>query len=101
MKLVFYSLVLNHHQASVADEFYKILGENYAFVETAKCMHNKGGKEDYSTRSYLVRSWESKKTFKKAMSLALNAEVCVFSGYESLPFEKLRMKKGLLSFDMG
>jgi glycosyltransferase involved in cell wall biosynthesis len=101
MKLVFYSLVLNHHQACVADEFYKLLGENYAFVETARCIDNKGATEDYSTRPYLIRSWKSKKAYKKAMSLALNAEVCVFSGYEALPFEKARMRKGLLSFDMG
>lgn len=101
MKLVYYSPVLNHHQASLADEFYKIFGKNYAFVETRKCMDKKGGTEDYSTRSYLVRSWESKKIYQEAMSLALNAEVCVFSGYEALPFEKARMKKGLLSFDMG
>jgi hypothetical protein len=97
MKLVFYSLVLNHHQASVADELYKLLGEDYAFVETAKCMDNKGSTEDYSTRPYIVRSWETKKVYEKAMSLALNAEVCVFSGYEALPFEKERLKKGLFS----
>jgi len=101
MKLVFYSLVLNHHQACVADEFYKLLGEDYVFVETARCMDNKGATEDYSTRPYLVRSWETKKAYEKAMSLALNAEVCVFSGYEALPFEKARMRKSLLSFDMG
>jgi len=101
MKLVFYSLVLNHHQVCVADEFYRLLGNDYAFVETAKCMDNKGVTEDYSTRAYLVRSWESKKSHKKAMSLALNAEVCVFSGYEALPFESARMRKGLFSFDMG
>ena len=35
MKLVFYSLILNHHQVYVADEFYNILGDDYAFVETA------------------------------------------------------------------
>jgi glycosyltransferase involved in cell wall biosynthesis len=101
MKLVFYSLVLNHHQVGVADEFYMLLGDDYAFVETAKCMDNKGVTEDYSARPYLIRSWESKKAYEKAMSLALNAEVCVFSGYEALPFEKARMRKGLFSFDMG
>ena len=101
MKLVFYSLVLNHHQACVADELYKLLGEDFAFVETARCIDNKGATEDYSTRPYLVRSWETKKVYEKAMSLALNAEVCVFSGYEALPFQKERLKKGLLSFDMG
>jgi glycosyltransferase involved in cell wall biosynthesis len=101
MKLVFYSLVLNHHQVYIADEFYRLLGDDYTFVETAKCMDNKGVRGDYSARPYLVRSWESKKAYEKAMSLALNAEVCVFSGYEALPFEKARMKKGLFSFDMG
>lgn len=101
MKLVFYSLVLNHHQVCVADEFYRLLGDDYVFVETAKCMDNKGVIEDYSARPYLIRSWESKKAYEKAMSLALNAEVCVFSGYEALPFEKARMRKGLFSFDMG
>ena len=101
MKLVFYSLVLNHHQACLADEFYKLLGEDYAFVETARCMDNKGATEDYSTRPYLMRSWETKKAYEKAMSLALHAEVCVFSGYEALPFQKERLKKGLFSFDMG
>ncbi|ANQ47869.1 glycosyltransferase [Flammeovirga sp. MY04] len=101
MKLVFYSLVLNHHQACLADEFYKILGDDYIFVETAKCIEKKGSTEDYSQRPYLISSWKSKQEYEKAMFLALNAEVCVFGGHEALPFEKVRMKKGLLSFDMG
>jgi glycosyltransferase involved in cell wall biosynthesis len=101
MKIVFFSLVLNHHQAPVADEFYKLLGADYTFVETAKCLDNKGVTEDYSTRSYLLRSWESKRAYEEAMSLALNADICVFSGYEALPFERARMRKGLLSFEMG
>ena len=101
MKLVFYSLVLNHHQVYVADEFYNHLGDDYAFVETTSFTDKKGGTEDYSERPFLIRAWESKSFYSKAMSLALNAEVCVFSGYESLPFQKARMSKGLLSFDMG
>lgn len=101
MKLVFYSLVLNHHQACVADEFYDILGDDYAFVETAECNDQKGATEDYSKRSYLVKAWESAEAWSLAMELAETAEVCVFSGYEALPFEKARMKRGLLSFDMG
>lgn len=101
MKLVFFCNVLNHHQADVADEFYKLLHEKYAFVETTNCLHDKGVTEDYSKRPYLLRSWKSKKSYEKAMFLALNADVCVFSGYEALQFERARMRKGLLSFDMG
>lgn len=101
MKIVFYSLVLNHHQACVADEFYNILGDDYAFVETAECHDRKGATEDYSKRPYLVKAWESAEAWSHAMQLAETAEVCVFGGFEALPFEKARMKKGLLSFDMG
>lgn len=101
MKLVFFCNVLNHHQVYVADELYKLLGENYIFVATTNFLYNKGSIEDYSTRPYLVRSCETKKAYEKAMSLAINAEICVFSGYEALPFERARMRKGLLSFDMG
>ena len=101
MKLVFYSLILNHHQACIADEFYKILGDDYAFVETAECHDSKGGAAYYSKRPYVVKAWSSRTEYAKAMQMALKADVCVFSGYEALPFEKARMKRGLLSFDMG
>lgn len=101
MKLVFYSLVLNHHQACIADEFFNLLGDDYAFVETAECHDSKGGAADYSKRPYLVKAWSSRTEYAKAMQMALKADVCVFSGYEALPFERARMKRGLLSFDMG
>lgn len=101
MKLVFYSLVLNHHQACLADEFYNILGDDYAFVETAECHDRKGATDDYSKRPYLIKAWESADAYNKAMVLALSAEVCVFGGWEALCFEKSRMRKGFLSFDMG
>lgn len=100
MKLVFYSIVLNHHQVYVADEFYRILGENYAFVELTKCNQNKGAQNDFSQRPYLIRAWKSTDDYNMAMQLAKTAEVCVFSGYEALPFQKVRMNLGLLSFDM-
>ncbi|MDC3252267.1 glycosyltransferase [Schleiferiaceae bacterium] len=101
MKLVFYSIVLNHHQVFVADELHKLLGDDFVFVETTQCYDSKGSTEDYSTRPYLIRSWNSEGGYEKAMSLALNADVCVFSGCEALDFERARLKKGLLSFDMG
>lgn len=101
MKLVFYSLVLNHHQACLADEFYRLLGSDYAFVETAECSDRKGATDDYSKRPYLVKAWESAEDYWQAMEWAGSAEVCVFGGWQALPFEKARMSKGLLSFDMG
>lgn len=101
MKLVFYSVVLNHHQAPVADEFYKLLGDEYCFVELINLGDTKGATDDYSKRPYLLRAWESTESHEKAMELARTAECCVFAGTDALSYEKERMKLGLLSFEMG
>ena len=101
MKLVFFSVVLNHHQAPVADELYHILGEEYCFVELINLGDTKGANEDYSKRPYLLRAWESSENYNRAMELARTAECCVFAGNDALFFEKVRLKSGLLSFDMG
>ena len=101
IKIVFYSVVLNHHQISVADALWDMTGHHYTFVELSDLKDSKGAASDYSARPYLLRIWESDAAYNKAMALAKTADVCVFSGIESLEFEKERMKAGLLSFDMG
>ena len=102
MKLVFYSIILNNHQANVADEFWGLLGNDYRFVELVKPNEGnaKGGTDDYASRPYLIKAWRSEAEWREAMRLACSAEVCVFSGLPALPFEQERMKRGLLSFDM-
>lgn len=100
MRLVFYSVILNHHQVWVADELYSLLGSDYHFVETAYSSENKGG-SDYSNRPYLIKAWENREAYDLAMTLAVTSDACVFGGIESLPFQKERLKKNLLSFSMG
>ena len=102
MKLVFYSLILNNHQANVADELWEQTGHSYCFVELANLQaeHRKGDTHDYGDRPYYLRAWLSDADYCKAMELAVTAECCVFSGVQALPFQKERMKLGLLSFDM-
>lgn len=102
MNLVFYSLILNNHQANVADELWRLTCQSYCFVELANLQaeHRKGDTHDYSDRPYLLRAWQSEGNYSKAMELARTADCCVFSGVQALPFQKERMKLGLLSFDM-
>ena len=102
MELVFYSLILNNHQANVADELWELTDHSYCFVELANLQgdHRKGDAHDYGDRPYLLRAWESQDAYSKAMDLARTAECCVFSGVQALPFQKERMKLGLFSFDM-
>ena len=101
MMLVFYSVVLNHHQAPLADEFFQNLGRDFVFVETTNLGDTKGANEDYSCRPYLLRAWENGQCFQKALDMAQTADVCVFGGDDSMPYLKARMAKGLLSFQIG
>ena len=102
MKVVFFSVILNNHQANVADELWALTGHSYCFVELANLQaeHRKGDTHDYSDRPYLLQAWKSEEAYSKAMNLARTAECCVFSGVQALPFQKERMKLGLFSFDM-
>lgn len=102
MRIVFYSTILNNHQANVADELWELTSHNYCFVELANLQgeHRKGDTHDYCSRPYLLRAWESAQAWKRAMELARTADVCVFSGVQALPFQRERLKLGLLSFDM-
>lgn len=102
MKLAFYSPIINNHQASVADELWEQTGHSYCFLELANLQaeHRKGDTHDYKDCPYLLRAWQSEENYSKAMELARTADCCVFSGVQALPFQKERMKLGLLSFDM-
>lgn len=99
-ELVVYSIVLNHHQAPVADCLYRLLGDGFCFVELLNLNENKGSVESFSDRPYLLTAWSTPENYAAAMRLSETADVCIFSGVQSLPFEKNRMKKGLLSFEM-
>lgn len=101
MKLVIYSVVLNHHQSPVADELYNLLGEDFRYVELVAQDDLKGATDDLSNRPYLIKAWASKEQYALSMSCAVSADCCIFSGVASLPFMRERLKLGLLSLDMG
>lgn len=103
MKLVFYCNYLNHHQVLVADELYKHLGDNYAFVATLPRNDKelKGG-VDYSSRPYCILAGESHEAHERAMELARTADVCVFGACsQEYAEERARLKDCGLSFEMG
>lgn len=102
-QLVFFSNYLNHHQVSLADAFYEILGDSYAFVATmpVDVEHLKGGK-DYSSRTFCVVASKDVAARQYAMELARTAEVCVF-GADSLEYaiERAKQPDCGLSFEFG
>lgn len=100
--IVFYSVVLNHHQAPLADTLWELTKGAYRFVElSGSTAFQKGGTSDYSTRPYLIKAWKDSASYSEAMRLAKTADVCVFGGADAMEFQIERLKLGLLSFEMG
>ena len=79
MKIVFISNFINHHQVHLADEFYKIIGEGYKFIETEPMPESfiKNGYPDYSARAYVVKAYSSSKMHEYAIKCAYEADVAV------------------------
>ena len=100
MKLAIYSPFLNHHQVALADELYRLLGNEFVFIATKKrdTSQLKGGK-DYSHRNYCICAAESSEAHQKAIQYAMNAEFAVISGGE-LEYAVLRARTGKLTFEM-
>ena len=101
IKIAFFSVILNHHQAYLADELYKQTDHQFVFVELEKpiASNSKGGRNCYSDRPYLLQSWKNDCAKQQAIEVALNAEVALFGG--GLDYMRLRLDKNLLSFEVG
>lgn len=103
MKLVFFSNYLNHHQVLVADEFYRLLGDDYRFIATLPFNENelKGG-ADYSRRPYCILAGETAEANRIAFSLAREADTCVFGACsQEFAVERAKHNPKGLSFEMG
>lgn len=94
MKLVFLSNFFNHHQKFVSDELYRILGNNYVFVETEAVPEDKIqlGYHQYK-EPYVVRYSEENKDYID--KLILEADVVHF-GEAPVSLIKKRVSEGKL-----
>lgn len=102
MSITFFSNFINHHQANVADELYRITDKEYTFVELCPIYDwlLKGGYSDLSSRPYVLQAWKSKESYEKAVKLLYDSDVALFGGPEALKLEVLRAKTGKLTFDV-
>ena len=100
MTIVFVSVVLNIHQAGVADELYRLCDGNFWFVETSNPEGDnvKGGKsEDFEKRPYLIRISDNKQAEEHALQLIRTADVMVY-GAAPLNYFIERVRTGKLTF---
>lgn len=102
MKNVTFTFITNlvhHHQIPLADEMYKILGDNYKYIATEPLPDwlRKGGYDASINRPYIVRTYESEEASRYAMDLANDSDV-VIAGAVSHDFMKQRVKENKLTF---
>lgn len=104
MTITYFFLTLNHHEAPVVDELYKLIGNDLTFVELVDMSNStdekKGSTEDFSNRPYLLKAWENSENEQKAMELARTSDVAMFCGFPSLIFQVERLKENRLSFEV-
>ncbi len=79
MKLTFVSNFINHHQAYLADEFYALLGSDFAFVCTERIAPEFQKYVDfkYADRPYLLNSYLSDLELSLALQLCSDSDVVV------------------------
>ena len=79
MTLTFVTNFVHHHQIPLADEFYKLLGENYHYVATKPLPDSfvKGGYDASIERPYIIRSYDSAAEMKVARELIDESDVVI------------------------
>lgn len=96
MTVVFYTNFINHHQVPLADEFYKILGDDYKMVtfEPLPESFRLKGYADFSYKPYLIEAFHSEYNMKKAYQLSIASDVVILGAApESFIHERLKMNK--------
>ena len=96
--LTFYSNYFNHHQKALCDEFYRLLGNGFKFVETMPMegfRAKMGWGED--TPSYVIRTYESDEMLKAAEILAISSDLIIM-GTAPEEYCEARLKENKLTF---
>lgn len=78
MKLTFLTNIVNHHQIPLADEFYKLLGDDYTYVafEPLPDWLKKGGYQEIE-RPYVLKVYEDTKYLPKVYELVDSSDVVI------------------------
>ena len=101
MKITFFTNFLTHHQLPFCLEMVKIYGDDFKFISTEK-INEERLKLGYSNMDdlydFVIKSYESKEEYKKAMDLALNSDVVIAGSTTSDEYVKERLKQDKLTF---
>lgn len=99
MKFTFVSNYINHHQLPLAKEMYRVLGDDYAFVETEPMEQERialGWGEDEAI-PFCHKYYEEEEFCKK---LILESDIVMFGGVEEEAYilDRLKMRKPVIRY---
>ena len=99
MKLVFITNYIHHHQIPLADEFYRLLGDDYKYIATDALPDwlIKGGYDPSISRPYVIRAYENELKRQDAKQLVNDADVVIVGSAPEEYVEK-RIEAGELTF---
>lgn len=100
MKIAYFSNYFNHHQRPFADAMNAIPGVEYIFVCTTGIpeFRKKLGYQEM-TADYVLDVTSSEENRKKAVELALSADVAIFGGGKAVDYIADRLKLNKLTFN--
>lgn len=99
--LVFISNYFNHHQKPLSDEFYKILGDGYKFIETEPMSEErkKLGWGESEIPAYVISSEKFDSDREKYQSIIDDADVLIFGSAPRLCIEnRIKNKKVIFKY---
>lgn len=98
MKLTFLTNIVNHHQIPLADEFYKLLGDDYTYVafEPLPDWLKRGGYQEIE-RPYVLRVYKDEEYLPKVYELVDSSDVVII-GDASDKYVLNRIKASKLTF---
>lgn len=101
MRITFFTNLLMHHQTPLADELYKLLGDDYRMV-VSDPMPDEFIKKGYPVvdRPYVIKLYEGDDKREQAMRLAINSDIVIFGDCPD-EFFKQRMAMDKPSFRFG
>lgn len=99
MKIAFITNLVNHHQIPLADELYRMLGADYAYIacEPLPDWLIKGGYDPSLDRPYIIRAYQSEEEMSQACRLAYESDVVIIGSAPDSFIEK-RLQENKLTF---
>ncbi|NDV66985.1 glycosyltransferase family 4 protein [Bacteroides sp. 224] len=100
MKIVFFSNFLNHHQVAVSDKLFQLTEGKYRFIATMPIPETlkKSGYPDFSSKPYIIKTYNNHYEYQLAEELAKKADVAIFGWVGLEHFEKIRARTKKITF---